>query len=161
MGIAGGVGSKVGGEIGDIAGKGIRKLRKKIGFKKGGPLAPKAMSKALSNATVKKTGVRVVKCYSCLWTQYSQMPIDGHPMNFTHLYYSHYTEHDHKTLSYPKKERLQASRERMRASWVSTWQAWTISDAKGHKMVSSDKSHVKVTYARKSTTMTSIHVAPI
>ena len=61
MGIAGGVGSKVGSEFGDIAGKGIRKLRKKIGFKKGGSFAPKAMSKALSNATVKKTGVRVVK----------------------------------------------------------------------------------------------------
>ena len=51
----------IGGEIGSIASKGIRSLRSKLGFRKGGSLAPKAMIKALNRATVKKTGTRIVK----------------------------------------------------------------------------------------------------
>ena len=47
--------------VGEFAGKGIRKLGNLLGFKKGGSLNPKGMQKALKNATVKKTGVRVVK----------------------------------------------------------------------------------------------------
>ena len=55
--IAGAIGS----EVGSIASKGIRSLRNKLGFKKGGSLAPKAMIKALNRATVKQTGTRIVK----------------------------------------------------------------------------------------------------
>lgn len=51
----------VGREIGEGIGSGIKKLRSKLGFKKGGSLNPKAMSKALNQATVKRTGPRVVK----------------------------------------------------------------------------------------------------
>lgn len=51
----------VGREIGEFAGSGIKKLRSKLGFKKGGSLNPKGMSKALNQATVKRTGPRVVK----------------------------------------------------------------------------------------------------
>ena len=51
----------IGGEVGSIASKGLRALRSKLGFRKGGSLAPKAMIKALHRATVKKTGTRIVK----------------------------------------------------------------------------------------------------
>jgi|TARA_R110000824_G_scaffold171973_1_gene349688 hypothetical protein len=51
----------VGGAIGSIAGKGISKLGKLFGLKKGGSLTPAQMTKALNQATVKKTGIRKVK----------------------------------------------------------------------------------------------------
>ena len=47
---AGYLGSRLAQKLGDL-----------VGFKKGGSLAPKAMSKALTGATVKKTGPRIVK----------------------------------------------------------------------------------------------------
>ena len=51
----------IGSAVGEIGGKGIRKLGKLIGFKRGGTINRKGMSKALNRATVKRTGVRTVK----------------------------------------------------------------------------------------------------
>ena len=50
----------VGREVGDLASTGIRKVRKKYGFKKGGTHNNKAVSKALNRATIKKTGMKLV-----------------------------------------------------------------------------------------------------
>ena len=50
----------VGTAIGSGAGKGISALGKLFGLKKGGSLSPKQIARLLSNATVKKTGVRRV-----------------------------------------------------------------------------------------------------
>ena len=49
------------GGAGYLGGRLAQKLGDLVGFKKGGSLAPKAMSKALNSATVKKTGTRIVK----------------------------------------------------------------------------------------------------
>lgn len=51
----------IGSAVGELGGKGIRKFGKMLGFKKGGTLNQKGMSKALNKATVKRTGVRTVK----------------------------------------------------------------------------------------------------
>jgi len=49
------------GAAGVLGARGASKLANKLGFKKGGSLNPKSMTKALQKATVKKTGVRVIK----------------------------------------------------------------------------------------------------
>jgi hypothetical protein len=49
------------GGAGYLGGRLAQKLGDLVGFQKGGSLAPKAMSKALNSATVKKTGTRIVK----------------------------------------------------------------------------------------------------
>lgn len=51
----------IGQAAGGVAGRGISKLGKLLGFKKGGARNPKAIGKALARATVRKTGVRRVK----------------------------------------------------------------------------------------------------
>ena len=50
----------VGTALGSLAGKGISKLGSLFGLRKGGSLSPAQMTKALNQATVKKTGVRRV-----------------------------------------------------------------------------------------------------
>jgi len=59
-GIAG-IGRGLGRGIGNLIEGGINKRRKRRGFKKGGTFAPKTALKALHRATVKKTGMRLVK----------------------------------------------------------------------------------------------------
>ena len=58
---AGALGGSIGRGIGGLIEGGIKKARKKHGFKKGGSFAPKQALKALNNATIKKTGMRLVK----------------------------------------------------------------------------------------------------
>lgn len=45
---------------GAIGGRAATKLAQKLGFKKGGSINPKNMTKALNKATVKKTGMRKI-----------------------------------------------------------------------------------------------------
>lgn len=61
LGLASAAAPAIGKELGDLGGKGIRALRKKVGFKRGGTINPKGIKKALHKATVKRTGTRVVK----------------------------------------------------------------------------------------------------
>lgn len=48
------------GAAGALGGRAATKLAQKLGFKKGGSVNPKSMSKALAKATVKKTGMRKI-----------------------------------------------------------------------------------------------------
>ena len=56
LALAGGTGL-----LGALGGRAGNKIAEKLGFRKGGSHNPKSMSKALNRATVKKTGVRMVR----------------------------------------------------------------------------------------------------
>jgi len=48
------------GAAGAIGSRAASKIASKLGFKKGGSMNPKSMTRALSDATVKKTGMRKI-----------------------------------------------------------------------------------------------------
>ena len=49
------------GGAGALGGLLVNKIGRKVGLRKGGSFHPKGVSRALNNATVKKTGMRMVR----------------------------------------------------------------------------------------------------